>query len=190
MGMEFTAVPSEFEEYLDESKTPEKLAEELGLGKALAVAEEYPDAIVIGSDQMVAIGDSQLAKPKDMDDARAMIRLATQAPSKIVTSLAIVCKAEGIQTVTSETMYVYFKSFDEAVVNAYLQTGDYADKAGGYGIQSGAAPLIDHIEGNLDAVIGLPTHTLAPILQKLGVEAHPAEITPPAGLVVKQLQTL
>lgn len=190
MGVEFTAVPSEFEEYLDGAKTPEELAEELGLGKAQAVAEQYPDAIVIGSDQMVAIGDRQLAKPKDMDDARVMLKLAAEAPSKIVTSLAIVCKAEGIQSVTSETMYVYFKPFDETAVNAYLQTGDYADKAGGYGIQSGAAPLIDHIKGNLDVVIGLPTHTLAPILQRLGVEAHPAEIVPPDGLAVKQLKAL
>jgi septum formation protein len=64
-----------------------------------------------------------------------------------------------------------------------VESGDTADKAGAYGIQSGAAPLIDHIEGYYDTVVGLPTHQLAELLTQVGIEAKPVNLESP----VKQL---
>jgi septum formation protein len=65
MGLDFTVVPSDFEEYLDDSRPVEDIAMELGAGKARAVAEKYPEAIVIGSDTIVTIGEVQLGKAAD-----------------------------------------------------------------------------------------------------------------------------
>ena len=74
MGLDFTIVPSDFEEYLDASRPVEDIAMELGAGKARAVAEKYPEAIVIGSDTIVTIGEVQLGKAVDLEDARRLVK--------------------------------------------------------------------------------------------------------------------
>jgi len=171
MGVSFETMPSDFYEELDDNRTPEEVAMELGLGKAMVLAQQYPDAIVIGSDTIVTIDGRQLAKPDNLEHAREMIKVATKHPNKITSSLAVVCLAEDFESVQAENSYVYFKPYNAEAVAAYLATGDYADKAGGYGVQSGALPLIAKIVGNLDTIVGLPTHLLAPVLQKLGYNA-------------------
>ncbi len=175
MGLKFEVIPSDFEEYLDDARSPEQVAEELGLGKALAVARHYPEALVIGSDTIVTIDGRQLAKAETLDEARSMLQLASMHPNLITSSLAVVCIAADMQLVSSENAWAYFKPYNESTVEAYLATGDYKDKAGAYGIQTGAAPLLDHLEGNVDTMIGLPTHLLAPILQSQGYDTRPVE---------------
>ncbi|PID98722.1 septum formation protein Maf [Candidatus Saccharibacteria bacterium] len=164
MGLDVTVVPSDFAEYLDSSRSTEEIAMELGLGKAQAVAAQYPNAIVIGSDTIVTVGAEQLGKPADIEDARRMWRLITSAPNKVTSSLAVICKAEAYEYVTYDNAWVYFKPYNKAAVEAYLATGDYADKAGAYAIQN-AANLIDRIEGNHDTVLGLPTDLLRQSLE-------------------------
>lgn len=187
MGLEFVAVPSEFEEYLDHDRPPEEVAQELALGKAMAVAQQHPDAIVIGSDCIVTIDGRQLAKAETLAEARQMLHDVTLHANKITSSLAIVCLADGFQEVTSENSFVYFKPYDEQAVDAYLATGDYKDKAGAYGVQSGAAPLIDYIEGNIDTIVGLPTHLLAPILQNQGYEVNAVDYPLPDRVTTRKL---
>ena len=183
MGVIFDVIPSNFDEHLDDARLPEAVAEELGLGKAQDVAQRYPEAIVIGSDSIVALGNRQLAKPENDSEAREMLQAETLAPNKVIASVAVVCLAEHMQEVAHEIAWVYFKPYDSAAVEAYLATGDWRDKAGGYGIQSGAAPLVDHIRGNIDTIMGLPTHVLAPMLEKLGIDAHPVDVHLPVKVV-------
>lgn len=171
MGVEFDIAPSQFEEYLDDSLPPEEVASALGLGKAMAVARDNPEAIVIGSDTIVTVS-KQLAKAASDDEARAMLKLASSTPNKITTSVAVLCLAEDIQIVKTENSYVYFKPYNEAEVDKYLATSDYRDKAGGYGVQSGAAPLVEYVVGNTDNIVGLPSHLLAPILESFGIKAQ------------------
>jgi septum formation protein len=172
MGVPFETMPSDFYEALDDHRSPEEVAMELGLGKAMVIARQHPEALVIGSDTIVTIDGTQLAKPDNLEHAREMLRKVAKYPNKITSSLAVVCLAEGMQSVQAENSYVYFKPYDSQAAEAYLATGDYADKAGGYGVQSGALPLIEKIEGNLDTIVGLPTHLLAPLLRKLGYDAQ------------------
>jgi len=172
MGLTFEVIPSDFDEYLDDARSPEAVAEELGHGKAKLIAQQHPEALVIGSDTIVTINGRQLAKATDIEHARAMLRDETIYPNQVTSSLAVMCIEEDIDVVVSENTWVYFKPYNEQRVEAYLATGDYKDKAGAYGVQSGAAPLIDHIVGNTDTLIGLPTHLLAPILQDLGYKAN------------------
>ncbi|MBP7857955.1 MAG: Maf family protein [Candidatus Saccharimonadales bacterium] len=166
MDWDFTVVPSEFQEYLDETRPVEEIAMELGRGKALSVAERFPDAIVIGSDTIVSVGETQLGKAADIDDARRMWRLITSAPNKVTSSLAVICKAENFEHVTYDNAWVYLKPFNQAAVEAYLATGDYTDKAGAYAIQH-IGDLLDHIEGSEDTILGLPTHLLRNLLDEL-----------------------
>lgn len=172
MGVEFKVIPSKYDEKLDESRDIEEVAQELALGKALDVAKDYPDALVVGSDTIVGIGGRQLEKPVDMEDARQMLTVMAGQKSTASTGLALVCLNENIQIVDVDTANVYFKSNSnevEKLREEYLASEDWKDKAGGYGIQSGAAPLIDRIEGDYDTIVGLPTQLLATRLQELGV---------------------
>ena len=74
MGLEFSILPSQFDEQLDESRNAELVATELALGKAEDVAKDHPDAYVVGSDTIVAVNGRQMEKPVDIEDAREMRR--------------------------------------------------------------------------------------------------------------------
>ena len=182
MGVTFTVVPSRYDEQLDERRSPEDVAMELALGKALDVAAAHPKAIVIGSDTVVAVDGRQMEKPRDEDDAREMLTALSGRESTVSTGVALVQLANGIQTVRVSTAKVYFKPDSEAVARlreAYLATGDWHDKAAGYGIQSGAHTLIDRIDGDYTTIVGLPTELLGSMLADIGIDAHPVHDTPP-----------
>lgn len=179
MGVAFTVIQSNFTEYLDHTRPPAEVAKELALGKARAVAAQYPEALVIGSDTIVTIGGVQLDKPKDMVTARAWLRDHAGKEALVTSSVALICKELGFEMVQADEATVQFKSYDMPAHEAYLQTGDWADKAGGWGIQSGAAPLIAHIRGRYDTILGMPTHVLASALRQHGITATVPELTAP-----------
>lgn len=177
MGVVFSVEPSSYDEKLDENRDAREVAKELALGKALAVAQKHPDAFVIGSDTIVAINGRQMEKPKDIEDAREMLIALSAAQSTVSTGLAVVNLSQGIELVGEETTFVDFKPDSPEVSKlreTYLESGDWKDKAGGYGIQSGASTLIEKIEGNYDTVVGLPTYLLSEFLNGLGIESKPA----------------
>ncbi len=179
MGVEFMVVPSNFDEKLDDNRAPEVVAIELAVGKATDVAEKFPEAIVIGSDTIVTINGRQLEKPRDTAEAYDMLELLSGTHNEVTTSLAVICKANGTFFTGSDTTKVYFKPYNQQAVKAYVETGDTVDKAAAYGIQSGAAPLIDHIQGRYDTVVGLPTQLLEDFLAQVGITAKPVELDCP-----------
>lgn len=176
MGLEFTVQPSAFDEQLDDTRHPHEVAKELALGKAMDVAKKFPDALIIGADTIVTVDGRQLEKPHNNQEAYQTLRHLADKPNEVCTGVAIICASQGIALTDVDATLVYFKPFDETAVQAYLATGDHMDKAGSYGIQSGAATLIDHIEGHYDTVVGLPTRKLAAMLKSLGIEATVVEL--------------
>lgn len=188
MGVSFTAHPSNFNEQLDDSRESHEVAIELALGKAQEVAKSFPDAVVIGSDTIVVTADGrQLEKPKDRVEAKAMLYShATGKKNEVISAVAVVCINDGVVLTGKDSTFVFFKPYDNELVDVYVATGDSLDKAGGYGIQSGAAELIDYIDGYEDTVIGFPTHLVAELLSKVGVEARAVTIDLP----VRQAKSL
>lgn len=181
MGISFDIVTSSFEEELDNTRSPEEVAKELGLGKALAVAKQHPDALVIGSDTIASIGNEQLGKPQNEEEARQMLYALTERASSVTTSVALVCQAQSLAVVKAQTTEIIFKPLDKVAVETYLRTGDWRDKAGAFGIQSGAAPLIERIEGDYDTIVGLPTRLLAAMLAEQGIAVRP--VSPPKSAI-------
>jgi septum formation protein len=179
MGVEFATVPSNFDEYLDDARSPEMVAVELAFGKAMTVARQHPDDIVIGSDTIVTVGGRQLAKAADDNEARQMLRLLSGTHNEVTTGLVVIRLSSNLELKGSDTATVYFRPYSEELVDQYIATGDYKDKAGAYGIQSGAAPLIEYFSGNYDTVLGLPTKLLSGFLSNLGVEAKSVELQAP-----------
>jgi septum formation protein len=179
MGLDFQAIPSDFDEQLDNACSPEEVAIELGLGKAKAVAQRHPEALIIGSDTIAYIDGEQLGKPIDEADARRMLNMLAGRATKVTTSVALVCIKTGLELAREDTTTVHFKPLDQAALEVYLKTNDWKDKAGAYGIQSGAAPLIASIEGYYDTIVGLPTHLLASMLREQGIESQPVGLDMP-----------
>lgn len=172
MGLKFEVHPSDFDERLDDSRSPQEVATALALGKAAAVAAQFPDALVIGADTIVTINGQQLGKPSSLAEATAMLRQLAGHAHDVTTGIALVCLSKDIQISDSDTTQVIFKPRNDEAIDKYVVTGDPLDKAGAYGIQSGASPLIDHIVGNYETVIGLPTKLLAQHLAEFGVSVE------------------
>lgn len=164
MRLVFAVVPSDFTEWLDDTRSPENMAVELARGKAASVAERFPEAIIIGSDTIVTVEGKQLGKAENVDEARNMWRIATSAPNKITTSVVVMCKAEGYEFATSDNAYVTFKPYDSEAVESYLATTDWHDKAGAWSIQK-CRNLMETITGDEETILGLPTRLLTEPLQ-------------------------
>lgn len=182
MGLDFQAIPSSYDEQLDESRDIEDVAIELSLGKAEDVARLHPEAYVIGSDTIVGIGGRQLGKAEDIDEARQMLLSLTGKTSTVTTGVAVVNLARNIRLTGASTSTVYFKPDSQEIGRLreeYLASGDWQDKAGAYGMQSGAASLIDKIEGDYDTIIGLSTRTLADLLTQCGIDAAAVNLSSP-----------
>lgn len=179
MGVDFLVIPSEYEEHLDDARSPETVAIELALGKAMTIAEQYPDDIVIGSDTIVTVHGKQLAKSADDDEAMHMLKLLSGTHNEVTTGVAVVRLSDNFKKTGADTATVFFHQYNEELVRQYIASGDYKDKAGAYGIQSGAAPLIDYLVGSYDTVFGLPTTLVGEFLAELGIDAKPVVLQAP-----------
>lgn len=179
MGLTFDCVPSEFEEKLDGGRSPEAVAKELGLGKALDVAQKYPDALVVGSDVIVVFEGEQLGKQPDAAAARRLLRRVSGQRVEVVTSVALVCRETGLAQAETDKAAIVYAPYDDAAIDAFLATNDWQDKAGAMAIQSPFSPPVNHIEGDYDTILGLSTRLLCEMLAAQGVSCRPADLVPP-----------
>ena len=178
-GLNFDIVPSNFNEYLDHDRPVTEIVKELAMGKANDIAVKYPDAIVIGGDTLVTANGRQLGKPKNEKEAELMLADQCGKEVAIATGLAVVCKANNFNKCLAVTTRIKFKPYSARLVKEYLDTGDWKDKAGAWGVQSGAASLMESIDGSYEGLIGLPTKELLDILRELGIEGKAANLSPP-----------
>ncbi|MDR2862457.1 MAG: Maf family protein [Puniceicoccales bacterium] len=136
--------------------------------KARYIAHQFPDALVIGADTTVAIDDTVLNKPADMEGARAMLRRLSGREHTVYTGVAIVCAAHGVDESHCVTSRVRFKTLTEAVITAYFQRVDPLDKAGAYGIQEGRELIIADYDEPVSNIMGLPVEFVVERLNALG----------------------
>lgn len=174
---DFEVVAVDLDEASYTCADPWGTAETLAQAKAVAVAKDRPSCIVIGGDTVVAVADRRigadrelvasyrlLGKPVDSAEAEEMLQRLSGGEHEVITG---VCLATPHGTeVFSVTTGVVFRELTPAQIAAYVQTGEPMDKAGAYAIQGGAAPFVDHIEGSLSNVIGLPIEELSERLQR------------------------
>lgn len=169
LGLPFEVAEPDFEEDLRAPGLPEDLAGRFARGKAESCAARRPDALVIGSDTLIACEGAVLGKPRDPEEAGAMLRRLRGRPHAIHTGVALRRLADGVDEAEVETVRVWMRPFTEEELDAYLRTGESLDKAGAYSIQGGGAALIARIEGDYPAAVGLPIRRLAAMLQRCGV---------------------
>lgn len=143
---------------------PRALCEANARIKAMAVARQRPECLVIGADTLVFLDDQPLGKPSDLDAARAMLRRLAGRIHVVMTGVCLVHGASGRMTCFTEATHVRFKAFGDDVINAYLREVQVLDKAGSYALQTRGEWLADHVEGSRSNVIGLPVERLAGVL--------------------------
>jgi septum formation protein len=172
IGIDFQVIPSEFDESVVSSWPPEQHVMESATGKAIWVATRINDAIVIGADTIVVLGDKILGKPADKADAYRMLKMLSGRSHYVYTGLCVVERCEG-RTTRTERDYVRtevrFGSLSDEIIKAYVATGEPMDKAGAYGIQERGSILVESIVGDYFNVVGLPIYRLSRMLLSFGV---------------------
>lgn len=141
-------------------ESPQNCAERLAREKALAVWSLRPENVVLGADTVVAVGDVNLGKPVDPEDAVRMLRMLSGRDHRVITGVCLVRAGPRGQTpevrTASETTLVKMNAMSDAEIREYVATGEPMDKAGAYAIQGRASRWIPRIEGDYSNVVGLP----------------------------------
>lgn len=167
LPISFEICPAKGEEHLPEGLPAEQAAEYLAVQKAEEVAAAHPDAVVIGADTVVFCNNEILGKPRDKADCIRMLTMLSGNEHTVSTGVAIV---HGGKTVHfSDDTQVLFYTLTAAEIEAYADTEEPYDKAGGYGIQGKAALMIEGIRGDYYNVMGLPIAKLARSMKEMGL---------------------
>jgi septum formation protein len=165
VGIRHDVRPANIDERVREGESPATYVERLAREKVEAITA--PDAVTIGSDTTVVVDGHVLAKPDDVPDAEAMLRQLSGRSHVVLTGLAARWRGRIVSGV--EEVKVVFRRLSDAEIRAYVATGEPMDKAGAYGIQGYGATIVDRVEGDYFAVMGLPLNRLARLLESLGV---------------------
>ncbi len=165
VGVPFQVVTREVEEHLDPDLDPKALVTALAFEKALGVARENPSRIVLAADTIVYDG-RMLGKPKNIAEAREMLRSLRGRAHRVYTGFALLRLVDNRKVVEVVETTVHFSRFSDELLERYLATGEYADKAGGYGIQGYGALLVEGIEGDYFNVMGLPIRQVGLCLER------------------------
>lgn len=162
---DFEIKPAEIEEKIDESLKPEITVMTLAYEKGYSIAKENTDAVIIAADTMVYY-DRLLGKPENREDAFMMLRELSGTVHKVVSGIALICLDKKIKVVDSCTTEVEFRDLTDDQINRYLDTGEYMDKAGSYGLQGKAELLSEGFSGSYSNVVGLPMVELDKLFEK------------------------
>lgn len=154
-GIIFEVSASPAEEIHDATMKPHDLCELNATLKASAVADTRPDATVIGSDTLVFIDDMPLGKPKDLDDAKAMLRRLSGRTHQVCTGVCVIYPGGG-KNIFHDITEVTFLSLDDQLIDGYFSRVNPLDKAGAYGIQECGEMIVSGIRGSFENVMGLP----------------------------------
>lgn len=170
LGLAFRVIPAHIEEGGFKGQAPAELAAALARGKAMAVAKNHPEALVIGADTIVVLGGEILGKPKDAADAVSMLKRLSAKTHTVKTGVCVARASDALARTEVESTEVTFGVLSDELIERYVATGEPMDKAGAYGIQEIGATLVRRIDGCYFNVVGLPLFRLARMLASVGIQ--------------------
>jgi septum formation protein len=166
LGLEFETLPADIDESYLQGETPPEHAERLSREKALKIAADRPEALVVGSDTIVVIDGDVLGKPRDRDHAIEMLMRLSGREHEVCTGVAV---AHGGRVESGlERVCVRFRTLDRRAAEEYVATGEPMDKAGAYGIQGFGSAIVERIDGDYFAVMGLPVVRMLSLIERHG----------------------
>ncbi len=137
-------------------------------GAGLLTVMTVPHALVLGADTEVILDDEVFGKPRDAEDAAAMLRRLSGRTHHAVTAVSLVSAGREAQAVSVSE--VSFAELDDEEIAIYVATGQAEGKAGAYGIQGAAERFVRHLSGSYSGVMGLPLHETSQLLKSFGVQ--------------------
>ena len=174
-GYEFVIRPAGVDEdEYPKNLLPSDVALHLARAKADAVAEQFPDAVVLGADTVVAFGDRVLGKPRDAKHATRMLDLLAGTTHIVITGVAVICRATNFVRAAKVLSAVRMKNLTPKEIQAYVESNDWQGKAGAYGIQD-KDPFVERIAGDHQNIIGLPMTKTVELLSAAGVTPKKTE---------------
>jgi nucleoside triphosphate pyrophosphatase len=137
---------------------PHEVVAENAYRKASKVAADHPEAAVLGVDTIVSLGARIYGKPTDVDDARATLQALADRRHVVLSGVCVIENGRARAAVASTL--VEFRALDPGLLDWYLESDEWRDRAGAYAIQGRGAALVARIEGDYLNVVGLPLPTL------------------------------
>ena len=169
LGVSYTCDPAHIDESQRAGEGPSHYVQRMAQDKARAVAARYPVQafVVLAADTTVVIDEVVLGKPRDRDDALAMLG-SLSGRNHVVQTAVCVLGASGMNCALVETQ-VEFVPLSRDVCEAYLATAEPWDKAGAYGIQGLGGAFVRSIHGSYSSVVGLPLCETWQLLRAIGI---------------------
>jgi len=168
LGLELLVVAPEIDETPLPSEPPPIHAVRIAGAKALAVWERHPDLPVLAADTVVVLGERIFGKPSGRAEAAEMLAELAGKTHTVLTALALRWgrrEADHLEVAT-----VAIVPHSEQLFRWYVATGECDDKAGAYAVQGRGALLVERVEGNVQAVVGLPLAALPGLFARVGLE--------------------
>jgi nucleoside triphosphate pyrophosphatase len=167
IGISHEVRPPNLDESMRPRETPRRHAERLARDKASAIAMRDPDLITIAADTIVVINRKVLGKPADEEEAARMLSMLSGREHTVITAVAV-SRGKKLRSAIEEVK-VKFRRLRDDEIEAYIATGEPMDKAGAYGIQGYGATIVERVEGDYFAVMGLPLVRLIGLMRDVGV---------------------
>jgi len=146
---------------------PEKICEDIACIKSEGIITKV-DEIAISADTVVVLDEELLGKPEDIDQAEEYLRRLSGRSHQVMTGLALRTSDKLISSYASTK--VFFRELQDKDIEFYLKSYEWADKAGGYGIQGNAGLFVERIEGCYFNVVGFPLSLFYTLTEKSGIE--------------------
>lgn len=169
VGLRFRCIPAEVDEERIFDLSPLDMVRELAWQKAQAVAAYHKRGIIIAADTIVLLDQLVMGKPLNRNDAEQKLSLLSAREHQVMTGLCVYNCENQSHATEVEITKVFFRRLSCHEIESYLDSAEWMDKAGGYGIQGLGALLIDKIEGCYYNVVGLPLNRLNQMLCRQGV---------------------
>ncbi|MGL5358458.1 MAG: Maf family protein [Shewanella sp.] len=166
----FSLVAPDIDETPKGDEVPEQYVQRLALEKAsagLALCQDLPEPVVLGSDTIVVLDGQILGKPRDAKDAKRMLGALSANTHTVMTAVALVsAQKSAVRLVTTQVQFCPLSPQD---IDAYIASAEPMDKAGSYGIQGLGGAFVQAIEGSYSSVVGLPLVETRELLARFGV---------------------
>lgn len=159
--------PADIDETPLKAELPRPYCARMAYEKAMAL-DVPKDAVLLSADTSVAVGRRILGKPVDAADAVEMLHLMSGRRHRVITS---VCVRTTLRVWRKDVeSIVQLKRLSDAEISAYIRSGEWQGKAGGYGIQGRAGAFVQFLSGSFTGVVGLPLQETANLLQAAGYD--------------------
>jgi len=171
-GWAFTVVPARAPESHPDHLTPHEIAQVNAYRKSRAVARQHPDALVLGADTVVCIGNQIFGKPASREEAHQMLARLQGRTHEVVTGVCLLHLRAHRRRLFAVSTTVTFRHLHSDQIRRYLAKVNPLDKAGAYAIQEEGDEIVKGIHGSFSNVVGLPLERLREELEWWEQTAH------------------